>query len=157
VIHLPIRLSAVLLLAGLISTGCRTVPPLRPADFSAPGWQVQTGQAAWKPSSNRPELAGELLLATNTIGNYFVQFTKTPFPLATAQVSGERWQIEFGSGERAWRGLGQPPARFVWFQLSHALAGEGLPPAWKWSRLENSSWRLENSRTGESLEGTFFP
>ena len=72
----------------LLCAGCAT-PPLPPADFSAPGWRVQQGQAVWKPSSSRPELAGDLLLATNVNGNFFVQFSKMPFPLATAQVSGD--------------------------------------------------------------------
>jgi len=105
----------------------------------------------------KPELAGELLLATNSNGSFFVQFTKTPFPLATAQVAGESWQMEFGSGEHSWRGHGQPPARFVWFQLPRALSGGGLEPDWMFSRLKDDSWRLENPRTGEWLEGRLFP
>ncbi len=118
---------------------------------------MQQGQAVWKPTRNKLELAGELLLATNANGNLFVQFTKTPFPLATAQVSSESWQIELGAGDYQRGGRGRSPARFAWFQLPRALAGAGLPRDWKFSRHENNSWRLENPRTGETLEGTFFP
>jgi hypothetical protein len=137
--------------------GCRTGPPMPPADFSAPGWRVQQGQAVWKPSQNRPELAGDLLLATNLNGNFFVQFSKMPFTLATAQVSGDHWQIEFGADKYSWHGHGTPPDRFVWFQLPRALPGKSLGGNWKFTRVENNSWRLENARTGETLEGEFFP
>jgi hypothetical protein len=144
------------LLSALVLSGCRGLPALPPTDLSAPGWRVQQGQAVWKPTRNKLELAGELLLATNANKSFLVQFTKTPFPLATAQVSGESWQIEFGSGEYSRRGHGQPPARFVWFQLPRAMAGAELSRDWKFKQRENNSWRLENLRTGESLEGAFF-
>ena len=152
-----IPLPVICLCAGLISTGCRTAPPLPAADFSAPGWRVQQGQAVWKPTRNRPELAGELLLATNVNGSVFVQFSKTPFPLATGQVAGESWHVEFGSGEHSWRGRGQPPTRFVWFELPRAMTGANLSRDWKFQRRTNAMWRLENPRTGESLIGAFDP
>jgi hypothetical protein len=141
----------------IFSVGCRTANPLPSADFSAPGWRVQQGQAVWKPSSNRPELAGDLLLATNVNGNFFVQFSKIPFPLATAQVSGDQWQIEFGADKFSWHGRGTPPNRFAWFQLARALRDANLGGNWKFTRVEINSWRLENSHTGEILEGEFFP
>jgi hypothetical protein len=139
----------------LLCAGCRTAPPLPPADFSAPGWRVQQGQAIWKPLRNKPELAGELLLATHRNGQVFVQFSKTPFPLATARTAGESWQIEFGTGDRSWRGRGRPPARFVWFQLARALADAPLDRPWRFERRADGRWRLENRRTGETLEGVF--
>ncbi|HUZ08241.1 MAG TPA: hypothetical protein VMV89_12240 [Candidatus Paceibacterota bacterium] len=141
----------------ILCAGCRTARPFPPADFSAPGWRVQQGQAVWKPSSSRPELAGDLLLATNVNGNLFIQFSKMPFPLATAQVSGDRWQIEFGANQYAWHGRGTPPKRFVWFQLPRALLAPNLGGSWQFSRVETNSWRLQNPRTGEMLEGEFFP
>src|SRR5258708_1970399 len=118
--HLGAIIASVVALSVLgFGASCRT-PPLPPADFSAPGWRVLQGQAIWNPAKNKAELAGELLLATNANGNSFVQFGKTPFPLATAQVAGSRWQIEFGSGDYECAGNGQPPPRFVWFQLPSA-------------------------------------
>jgi hypothetical protein len=130
---------------------------LPPVDFSQPGWHVQQGQAVWKPSKNRPELAGDLLLATNGSGNYMVQLSKIPFTLAMAEVENGAWYIQFGGGRFSWGGHGAPPARFAWFQLPRVL--EGLDPRhpWKFTRKTDGSWRLENSRTGESLEGVFFP
>jgi hypothetical protein len=141
----------------ILCAGCRTIPPLPPTDFSAPGWRVQQGQAVWKPSQNRPELAGDLLLATNTNGDFFIQFSKMPFPLATARVSGGRWQIEFGADKYSWHGHGNPPDRFAWFQLPRALLEANIGGDWQFTRVETNSWRLENSHTGESLEGEFFP
>jgi hypothetical protein len=137
--------------------GCRTANPLPPADLSAPGWRVQQGQAVWKPSSSRPELAGDLLLATNANGNVFIQFSKMPFPLATAQISGGQWRIEFGAGKFSWGGRGTPPNRFAWFQLPRALLGTPAGSHWKFTHPAFASWRLENPRTGETLEGEFSP
>ena len=150
-----LRFGALLLLWGILIAGCRTGPPLPPADFSAPGWSVQQGQAVWKPNARRPELAGELLVATNTSGSLFTQFTKDPFPLATAQTTAERWQISFAAGRHSWQGSGQPPNLFLWFQLPPALRGESLPRPWKFSRGPDS-WRLEDPHSGEWLEGRFF-
>jgi hypothetical protein len=150
----PIFILSSLLL--IFCAGCRTNHPLS-ADFSAPGWHVQQGQAVWKPSQNRPELTGELLLATNENGNFFLQFSKMPFPLATAQVSGDQWQIEFGANIFSRHGHGLPPNRFVWFQLPRALRDTNIGGNWKFTRVETNLWRLENLHTSETLEGEFFP
>jgi hypothetical protein len=137
--------------------GCRTANPFPSADFSTPGWRVQQGQAVWKPSQGRPELIGDLMLATNANGNFFIQFSKIPFPLATAQISGNQWQIEFGADKFSWHGRGAPPDRLSWFQLPRALLDSNVGGNWQFSRIETNSWRLENPRTGETLEGEFFP
>src|SRR6187551_934386 len=91
------------------STGCRSLPPIPPANLTAPGWSVRNGQAVWKPNQQRPELAGELLVATNTNGDCVVEFTKTPFALASARRLGDCWRIEFGTGRHAWQGRGPGP------------------------------------------------
>jgi hypothetical protein len=148
---------ALALPALVFAAGCRTPAPLPPADFSAPGWRVQQGQALWKPPKARDELAGELICATNANGNCFVQFSKNPFPIATARIAGPRWQMAFGTANHLWSGEGPPPARLVWFQLPRALAGAMPPGAWQFEHLRDSWWRLANPLTGESLEGRFFP
>ena len=154
----PNRSICILFALGVIlGAGCRTANPLPPADFSAPGWRVQQGQAVWKPSASRPELAGDLLLATNANGNFFVQFSKMPFPLVTAHISGDQWQIEFGANKFSWQGRGAPPDRFACFQLPRALLGRNLNGNWHFENVMTNSWRLENPRTGETLEGEFFP
>jgi hypothetical protein len=151
----PIFILFVLVL--ILCAGCRTANPLPAADFSAPGWRVQQGQAVWKSSQNNPELAGDLLLATNVSGNCFIQFSKMPFPLVTAQISGDEWQIEFGADKYSWHGHGTPPSRFIWFQLQSALLEAKAVGNWRFTRVETNSWRLENEQTGETLEGEFFP
>jgi hypothetical protein len=140
----------------MLCAGCHAARPLPPVDFSAPGWRVQQGQAVWKPSSSRPEIAGDLLLATNGNGNFFLQFSKTPFPLATAQVAGDQWKIEFGADKCSWQGQGVPPDRFGWLQLPRVLLGKDANGDWQFTGGRTHSWRLQNSRTGESLEGEFF-
>ena len=80
-----------------------------------------------------------------------------PFPLATAQISGGQWRIEFGADKYSRQGRGTPPDRFVWFQLPRALLNLGIAGNWKFAPPGSPSWRLENPRTGEILEGGFFP
>ena len=150
----PFFSSALLL---LVCAGCRSPGPQPPADFSAPGWNVQSGQAVWHPPAHRPELAGDLLLATNADGDCFIQFSKMPFPLVTARISGGRWEIEFGAQEHTRHGEGAPSARFAWLQLPGALRGANPAGAWRFARPAGESWRLENPRTGEKLEGVFSP
>jgi hypothetical protein len=152
----PSLIAALALAAGL-GLSCRSLPQLPPANLAAPGWQALQGQAIWTPGKGKPELTGELLLATNANRHFFIQFAKIPFTLASAQVADDRWQIEFGSGDYRRSGLGPPPDRFVWFQLPGALAGSGVSGHWKFEHLATNVWRLENRSTGESLEGSFFP
>jgi hypothetical protein len=136
---------------------CQSIAPLPPVDLAAPGWHVQQGQALWTPAKGRPELAGELLAATNASGDWFVQFTKTPFTLATAQLAKNNWRVELGNGDYRGSGRGRPPERILWFQLARALEGADLGRDWRFERVGTNAWRLENRRAGERLEGTFFP
>jgi hypothetical protein len=142
----------VLLNILLLFTGCRTLPPLPQADLSQADWTVFAGQALFQPNAEAPEIAGELLVATNRNGAAFVQFTKTPFPLIIAQNTSNTWQIEAPVENRRFARNGSPPSRIMWFQLPRALAGSELPPPWHWTPL-GDSWRLENRRTGERLQG----
>ena len=137
-------LGAALILAG---AGCRTSHPFPQVDVSAPGWRVRQGQALWKPPGKRPELAGDILIATNQNGNFFVQFSKTPFPLVTAAITGADWQIEFGANTYSWHGRGKPPQRFLWFGLPAALS----------SNAPDGRLQLSAPRTGETLDVRLFP
>jgi len=147
--------SVVVLACLLWMAGCAT-PPLPPANLSAAGWSVQPGQAVWRPTRNRPEIAGDLLMATNRDGDCFIQFSKTPLTLATAQIAAGRWQLQFGNDQYSWRGGGSPPDRFVWFQLPRAFSGAPVAPPWRF-RSSANGWQFDNPRTGETLEGEFFP
>ncbi|MDB6023749.1 MAG: hypothetical protein JWQ04_3606 [Pedosphaera sp.] len=55
--------------------GCQIFPKLPPADLSEAGWTVRQGQAVWRSKKSAPEIAGELLVATNYDGRALVQFT----------------------------------------------------------------------------------
>ena len=147
---------ALFVLGLLFCVSCRTATALPPADFSSPGWRLRQGQAVWKPSRSRTELAGDLLLAVNADGNCVIQFTKTPFALASAQIVDDRWRIEFGAGNYSWGGRGAPPKRFIWFQLARVQDGSPADAPWKFTDRADHSWRLENGGTGEFLEGQFF-
>jgi hypothetical protein len=145
------------MLVVALCAGCGSAVRLPPVDLAQPGWRAQQGQAVWKPPGARPEIAGDLLLATNVNGDFFVQFSKTPFTVATAEASGGRWQIQFGVHEYQRSGSGAPPARFAWFELPRALTGLPPRPRWTFTRDNDGQWRLENMRSGETLEGRFFP
>jgi hypothetical protein len=144
----------VLLFLVLALTACRTLPALPRANLSSPGWKVHQGQAVWRADRGAPEIAGEILVATNLTGEAFVQFTKTPFPFVIARTTTNSWQIESPSQNRRYSGPGLPPQRLIWLQLPRAYSGLLLSPRWSWQILQDG-WRLENLSTGESLEGYF--
>lgn len=140
-----------------LPTACRTVREFPPADLTAPGWEVRRGQAVWHPPGSTPELAGDLLLASHPDGRVEVQFTKTPLPVVIARVTRKAWEIHFPTRHRTYAAPGRPTTRLIWFQLAPALRGEPLPPAWRWTAPAAGTWRLENVRTGEFLEGYLDP
>ena len=150
-----IWLACALLVAGV--TGCQTPARLNRIDLAEPGWRVEQGQAIWRLPARRLDLAGEMTFALHADGRCFFQFSKTPFTLVTGQCSDMRWQIEFPPRRLAFAGRGDPPARFAWLQLGRALAGERLASPWRFDGRTDGHWRLENSRTGEALEGYLSP
>ena len=137
-----------------VLTGCRSLPPLPQANLSEPGWKVYEGQAVWRAKKDAPEIAGEILLATNRNNGAFVQFTKTPFPIVIAQTTANAWQVEAPAKSRRYTRSGSPPARVLWLQLPRAFQGLPLPKKWSWKNSDDG-WRIENISTGESLEGFF--
>src|SRR5204862_5812199 len=94
---------------------------LPPVNLNEPGWKIRRGQAVWKPNKSAPEIAGELTFASNPDGRAVLEFTKTPFPIAVAQVTSNQWQIEFPAQQKRFSGRGRPPARIGWLQLCLAL------------------------------------
>jgi hypothetical protein len=146
-----------LLTAGFLSTGCRTVGYDSLFTTSGPGWHVQQGQALWRPGRNYPELGGEVVLASHQDGRCAVQFVKTPIPLMLAQTSSTHWLIEFPPRRMRFAGKGNPPSRFLWLHLRAALAGESLPEVLHFSRKSDGGWELDNTKSGETLEGYLEP
>ena len=149
--------AAGLVLLTVLPTSCRSLAPLPSVDFSQPGWKVRQGQAVWKSSADAPEIAGELVLATSVDGRTFTQFTKTPLPLLVAQTTTNAWQIEFVVENRKFAGRGRPPTRLAWLHLAGCLSGANPPKGWTFAKGDDGSWRLENKKTGEMLEGYLTP
>jgi len=142
---------AVLWLAG----GCQS--PVHSL-FTAGGadWRVQQGQALWRPGRGLPEFGGDLVLASDGAGRHLIQFDKTPLTILSAQTTSNRWLIKFPQRDLSFSGFGPGPSRFGWLYLPAALDGKPLPKNLHFTRQADGGWRLENSRTGETVEG-FLP
>jgi hypothetical protein len=145
-----------LLTIAIFSSGCQTATR---SLFTAtgPGWHVQEGQALWRPGREYPELGGDLVLASDEDGRCLIQFAKTPMTLVSVQTTRTSWLIQFPPRRMGFSGRRQPPVRFAWLYLHAALAGEQLPPPLRFERKPDGGWRLENTRTGETLEGFLAP
>jgi len=90
-------------------------------------------------------------------GRCAIEFAKTPLSLVSAQTTSTNWLIQFPAGRMSFTGHRQPPVRFGWLYLHAALAGEPLPSSLHFERKPDGGWRLENTRTGETLEGFLAP
>jgi len=151
-----IRHLCLLLASVLCWCGCRTAPR---SLFTAtgPGWRVQQGQALWRPQRGLPEFGGGLVLASDDAGRHLIQFDKTPIAILSAQTTSNRWLIQFPQRNMRFSGHGPGSTRFGWLYLPAALDGKELPKNFHFERKPDSGWRLENSRTGETLEGFLSP
>ncbi len=149
-------LSSVILAGLMFLCGCQTATQ---SLFTAtgPGWHVQQGQALWRPQRGLPEFGGDLVLASDDDGRCLIQFDKTPMAILFAQTTSTNWLIRFPQRQMGFSGRGPGPARFSWLYLHPALAGEKLPGQLHFERKTAGGWRLENSRTGETLEGFLSP
>lgn len=135
--------------------GCQTPKNLFTA--TGPNWRVQQGQALWRPKSGLPEFGGDLVLASDDAGRHLIQFDKTPMAIVSAQTTSNRWLIKFPQRNMSFSGHGPGPTRFGWLYLPAALDGKPLPGNFHFERKPDGGWRLENSRTGETLEGYLSP
>jgi hypothetical protein len=149
------RLAWLSLLVLLV--GCRTARETPLFKAAGPGWRVQEGQALWRPGRQFPELGGELVVASHDGGCCSIEFAKTPLPLVLAQTTRTNWLIEFPPRRMSFAGRQPPPTRFAWLYLSAALSGEPLPSGLRFRRKPDRGWRLENTRSGETVEGFLDP
>ena len=146
------------LLAGLLlSAGCRTATQSPLFTATGPGWRVQEGQALWRPGRGFPELGGELVMASHEDGRCAIEFAKTPLPLVLAQTTRTNWLIAFPPRRMSFAGRRAPPTRFAWLYLHAALSGDPLPATLRFQRKPDGGWRLENTRSGETMEGFLAP
>jgi hypothetical protein len=116
---------------------------------------VRQGQAVWTRKRGASEIAGELVVATGSDGQAFVQFSVNGLPLLIAQTAPHRWSAEVPTQNQQYSGHGQPPKRLMLLYVPRALTAASLPAGWRWQRLENNGWRLEDPASGQSLEGYF--
>jgi len=147
--------SAVLIILAF-GAGCQTATKSL-FTASGPGWQVQEGQALWRPKRGLPEFAGDLVLARHADGRCLIQFDKTPLTILMAQTTPTDWLIRFPQRQMGFSGHGPGSTRFAWLYLPTALAGGRLPSPLRFERKSDGGWRLENLRTGETLEGFLSP
>ncbi len=146
------------LLAGpMLSAGCRTASERPLFTATGPGWHVQEGQALWRPGRQFPELGGELVVATHEDGRCLIQFAKTPLPLVLVETSRTNWFIEFPPRRMSFGDRQPAPIRLTWLYLPAALAGDSLPSELRFIRNPDAGWRLENTRSGETVEGFLGP
>jgi hypothetical protein len=149
------RVAALALLA-LVFASCRTVSDLPAVNLSEPGWTLRQGQAVWRIDRSKPEIAGELLLATRG-DRALLQLTKNPLPFVTAQTIGERWQIEFVPQRRRFSGVGEPDTRLLFVHLVRALNGQKPPSPLTFQQTAQHGFTLENPKNGETVSGFFNP
>ena len=157
--HRTIQRAVLLLWLALLAlaSGCQTPSRFPPVDLHEPGWKVQSGQAVWRRQRGGEGIAGELRVATRPDGRAFIQFTKNPFTLAVAQGTPTAWTIAFPPQNRHFSGQGPPPRRIIFFQLPQVLAGHSPPRDWSWQALPEGGHRLQDRRSGESLDVYFNP
>lgn len=147
---MPPRPINALAAALVLAQGCATAP--LPAPDMTADWRIQHGQAVWTPAQAKDGIAGELLVATNSYGDFVVEFSKPPINIATAQRTDSRWQATFPAENKRYAGAGAGPSRLIWLHLVPALQGRDK----NWSFTTNQSgWLLE--RKGETLEGFLQP
>ena len=140
----------------VLACGCQTTTQSL-FTASGPGWRVQQGQALWRPERGLPEFGGDLVLVSDADGRSLIQFDKTPLSMVFAQTTPDRWLIRFPQRQMSFSGHGPGPTRFAWLYLPAALDGKPLPSPFRFERRPQGGWRLENTRTGETLEGFLSP
>ena len=149
-------LGLILLVGLLFLPGCQS-PTKSLFEATGPDWHIQQGQALWRPKTGLPEFGGDLVLASDAAGRHLIQFDKTPMAILSAQVTSNRWLIKFPAQNMSFSGFGPGSTRFGWLYLPAALDGKPLPKIFKFERKPDGGWRLENSRTGETVEGFLSP
>jgi hypothetical protein len=150
-----IRHSSFIILALLLCS-CRTTPDLPPVNLSEPGWTQRQGQAVWRRERDKPEFAGELLLATRG-DRVMLQLTKNPLPFVNVQSRGTQWELKYIQQRRFHHGHGVPDADQIWVHLARALNGTQPPAPLVFQLTAQHGFKLENPKTGETVSGFLSP
>lgn len=140
-----------LLLLLIFASSCRTPPKAAPIDLSGSDWQTRQGQALWRSKKDAPEIAGEVVLGTNSTGRAFLQFLKNPLPLVTAENSPDRWSIEFIPEQRSFSGGGTPPVQLTWLHLLRAFQDIKPPKRFAFTKPDSREIQIEDNVSGERI------
>jgi hypothetical protein len=140
-----------LLLLLIVASSCRTTPKAAPIDLSGPDWHTQQGQALWRSKKDAAEIAGEVVLGTNSTGRAFVQFLKNPLPLVTAENSPDRWSIEFIPEQQSFSGGGTPPVQLTWLHLLRAFQEIKPPKRFAFAKNDSGEIQIEDNVSGERI------
>ena len=97
------------------------------------------------------------MFARQNASNCVFNFAKTPLPVTAGQTTSTNWLIEFPVRHLSFGGKGHPPTRFAWLYLDAALSGKPLPARLRFTPHPDGSWRLENIKSGEFIEGFLTP
>lgn len=143
--------SLALALSVVCLVGCSRIIILPEVDLDDPKWTIWEGQALWTPRSDLTALAGDLIVARDPGGDVLVSFSKSPFPIFTAQTAGNMWRIDFIDKGRSYYGIGRPPKKFIWFRLPDLLEGASPPKQWEVEETAEAEWHLFNRKTGETI------
>ncbi|HYE30415.1 MAG TPA: hypothetical protein VEH27_03230 [Methylomirabilota bacterium] len=140
------------LLFAILLAACATVPRFEPLDLNAGQWQTQHGHAVWTPESKKPEVTGEIIIATNPANDLMVQFSKNPFNIVTAQKRAGKWQLEYGPEGRRYSGPGEGPPRIIWLRLPELFKGSRPPLGWTVVERGPKTLLIEHPERGERLQ-----
>lgn len=141
-----------LLLVAFILASCAQ-QPLPQVDLQNSNWQVLRGQASWQPAGDRPRIAGDVLIATDNAGNSYIEFSKTPVAIFTAQIHNSRWALNMIASSATHHGRGTPPKRFIWFYVpDFVMKHTPLPDSnWSFEYKSGDTVILKNPKTGENI------
>ncbi len=138
-------------LSLLWALACSRIISLPDVDLDDPAWTVWEGQALWSPRSDVTPLAGDLIAARNEDGDVLVSFSKSPFPIFTAQTEGTLWRIDFIDKGRSYYGIGRAPKKFIWFRFPDILAGGDPEDPWEVEQRSDEELSMINRKTGEAI------
>ena len=140
-----------LLLLLIIASSCRTTSKPAAIDLSGPDWKTRQGQALWRSKKDAPEIAGEVIVGTNSTGRAFLQFLKNPLPLVTAENSSDRWSIEFIPEHQSFSGAATPPVQLTWLHLLRALQQIKPPKRFTFTKTDAGEIQIQDNVTEERI------
>jgi hypothetical protein len=139
------------IIASTCLSGCATSVDLPEVDLAADGWRIWTGQAVWTRNGESPPIAGEVIVARDDQGDVYASFSKPPLPIFSARTHDGTWRIDVVEGGKSYSGRGDPPKRFVWFDLPVVLEGGAPRGMWSSESPGPGEYLIRNTKTGESV------